>query len=91
VGTAQLAAGRHTFEIVRGGGTLLPGTGNELSAGLTTTIGPLAFAPPREGPRLRYAEPSEFRELCATNTSLDWVEVLVPPGAPASDGAEEPT
>jgi hypothetical protein len=90
VGTAGLAAGRHTVEIVRGGGTLLPGTGNELAGGLTTTIGPLAFAPEEEGSRLRYAEPAAFRDLCAERVGLDWVEVLVPPQAPPGDGARAP-
>ena len=82
VGAVELSAGVHSFEIVRGGGNLLPGTGNKLAGGFTTTIGPLAFAFPQQGSQLRYAEPSEFSELCREETGLDWVEVLVPGDSP---------
>lgn len=89
IGTVNLPAGKHTFQIVRGGGTLLPGTGNEVNSGQITTIGPLAFSFPDQGPRLRYAKPSEFREICRGKTGLDWVEVIVPASSPAANSGSD--
>ncbi len=86
VGTVDLPAGDHTFAIVRGGGSVLPGTGNEYSESRQiTTIGPLAFDFPDQGPRVRYASPSEFRDVCRAETGLDWVEVLVPADSPVRE------
>ena len=48
LGRVTLAAGRHRFDIVRGGGNVLPGTGNEFGPeGITTRIGPIALVAPR--------------------------------------------
>jgi hypothetical protein len=86
VGTVDLPAGDHTFAIVRGGGSVLPGTGNEYSKSRQiTTIGPLAFDFPDQGPRVRYAQPSDFRDVCRAETGLDWVEVLVPADSPVRE------
>ncbi|HEV2771066.1 MAG TPA: hypothetical protein VGV40_12860, partial [Solirubrobacteraceae bacterium] len=93
VGTIDLPAGDHTFEIIRGGGSLLPGTANEVSESpQITAIGPLAFSFPDQGPRVRYAKPLEFREGCRAKTGLDWVEVVVPASSPAErSGADTAT
>jgi hypothetical protein len=78
VGDVELSAGEHTFQIVRGGGSLLPGTGNEVAdTRQTTLIGPLAFAP-SPSDRVRYASADDVRDLCRSEVRLDWMEVLVP-------------
>ncbi|MBA2261521.1 MAG: hypothetical protein H0W03_02505 [Solirubrobacterales bacterium] len=83
VGDIDLSAGEHTFAIVRGGGSLLPGTGNEVAdSRQTTLIGPLAFAPsPSE--QVKYTPAGELGDVCRSETRLDWMEVLLPSsGAP---------
>jgi hypothetical protein len=91
VGTVELPAGVHTFEIARGGGTLLPGTSNVSADGFTTTVGPLAFAFSQPGPRVSYAQPGEFGEMCRSEVGLDWVEVLAPPAPGQETGDDEAT
>lgn len=91
VGSIELPAGVHTFEIVRGGGTLLPGTSNVSADGFTTTVGPLAFAFSQPGPRVSYAQPGEFGEMCRSQVGLDWVEVLAPPAPGQGTGGDEAT
>jgi hypothetical protein len=91
VGSIELPAGVHTFEIVRGGGTLLPGTSNVSADGFTTTVGPLAFAFSQPGPRVSYAQPGEFGEMCRSEVGLDWVEVLAPPAPGQETGDDEAT
>jgi hypothetical protein len=77
---ASLKAQSVPVEIVRGGGSLLPGTGNEISeARQTTLIGPLAFAPPPQDDRVRYAPADELADVCRSETRLDWMEVLASP------------
>ncbi len=77
VGTVRLAAGTHPAQIVRGGGSLLPGTADDLGAeGTTTRIGPLALQP-ADGPRqVSYAPASRAMEVCRSGQPLDWLEVV---------------
>jgi hypothetical protein len=77
VTTLQLDRGRHELEVLRGGGSLLPGTGNDPS-GTTTTIGPVVFDPTFEREVVRTAPASRLRSICASDTRMDWLEVLRP-------------
>lgn len=78
LGTFRLAAGTHRVEAVRGGGSLLPATANELGSESTLTrIGPVAVVPARR-PRPRIVEPGAGMEVCNSNRRLDWIEVVRP-------------
>jgi hypothetical protein len=77
LGALRLTQGRHEIEVVRGGGSLLPGTGND-PAGTTTTIGPLALDPTFERVAVKTAPASRLQSVCASDTRMDWLEVLRP-------------
>jgi hypothetical protein len=77
LGYATLAAGRHRFEITRGGGSLLPGTGNEIGAeGIITRIGPLAIFPRDARPGVRIVSVRDGLAACRGSRSLDWIEAV---------------
>ena len=67
----------HTLTIFRGGGNVLPGTGNDAS-GATTTLGPLVLEPTSEREVMRTAPASRLRSVCRSSTRMDWIEVLRP-------------
>ncbi|MDQ3768857.1 MAG: hypothetical protein M3370_05170, partial [Actinomycetota bacterium] len=78
LGTVSLEAGEHVVEVSRSGGSLLPGTGNELDLeGTTTRVGELILAPPDAAPPVRTVAPEEAREACASDEPWDWAEVVV--------------
>lgn len=86
VTTMRLTRGTHHIEIVRGGGNLLPGTGNDAS-GFTTIIGPVVFDPTFQHETIRTAPASALADLCRSDVRLDWLEVLRPGTRPVpSDG-----
>jgi hypothetical protein len=74
--TVTLPAGRHVVRVVRGGGSPLPGTGNDIGAYFTTLVGPVAFAAVDPVPAVRTAPASEAGALCRGPRELDWIEVL---------------
>jgi hypothetical protein len=79
VATLELEAGEHSVEVVRGGGSLLAGTGNELGGeGTTTRVGPVLLAPTGPPAPVRTATAEEAGELCAGDEPWDWVEVVAP-------------
>jgi hypothetical protein len=80
--TLRLPRGTHQLEIVRGGGSLLPGTGND-AAGTTTSIGTVVFDPTSEQEVVRSAPASQLHALCASRAALDWIEVWRPKRRPA--------
>jgi hypothetical protein len=77
LGTLRLTRGEHRVEILRGGGNLLPGTGNDAS-GVTTRIGPVVFDPTDERAAVRTAPASRLGAVCGSRRALDWIEVLRP-------------
>jgi hypothetical protein len=79
VATVRLAKGEHLLEVLRGGGSLLPGTGNDAS-GVTTRIGPVSFDPTFERETVRTAPASRLDAVCGSQRPLDWIEVLRSPG-----------
>ena len=79
LGHVTLRAGRHHFEIVRGGGGLLPGTGNEIGAeGTITRVGPIALVPRVPRPPVRVVGARAGEQACRAAGRLDWVEVVRP-------------
>lgn len=79
VARLELEAGEHSVEIVRGGGSFLAGTGNEVGGeGTTTRVGPVIIAPAGPPAEVHSATGAEARELCASDARWDWVEVLAP-------------
>lgn len=76
--TGTFAAGAHTVEIVRGGGSLLPSTGNDVGPdGATTRIGPLTFVPTnRVTAKVHRVDPTRALQLCRGETRLDWMEIV---------------
>jgi hypothetical protein len=74
-----LAAGEHRFEILRGGGDLLPGTGNEVAAeGIITRIGPISLIPRDSPARVRVVGARTGLATCRGDRRLDWIEVVRP-------------
>jgi hypothetical protein len=77
LGATRLTRGTHLAEIVRGGGSLLPGTADDLGPeGATTRIGPLAVAPADDRRGVRYAPASRAMAICRGDEALDWLEVV---------------
>ena len=77
VGALRLRAGRHRVEVLRGGGGLLPGTGNDIgSASTLGRVGPLAFAPARGPAAARTARGSRAAAICRSPRALDWIEIV---------------
>jgi hypothetical protein len=74
VATLRLTRGRHTVQIVRPGGSLLPGTGNDAS-GVITRIGPVVLDPAGEQEAVRSAAASSLMQVCRSERPLDWIEV----------------
>jgi hypothetical protein len=78
-GMRRLRAGVHTVELLRGGGSLHPASGN----GTDTTnrlIGPLVAmgTPPEEDQPVQTAPFSQLPAICRAHVGLDWLEVLRP-------------
>ena len=78
VANVSLAAGRHRLEIVRGGGDLKPGNGQD-------EVYDTVFVAPDVPVRLVSMPPSLARSLCGRH--LDWIEVTTPTGQAGSGGA----
>jgi len=79
VGRAALEPGVHRFDIVRGGGSLLPGTGNELGLeGIITRIGTIALIRRGARPPVRVVGGRAGMDVCRDGRPLDWMEVVRP-------------
>jgi hypothetical protein len=79
-----LAAGTHTLRLVRGGGSLHPGSGDAAIETISRTIGAIVFN--REGStanRVYLAPASRMGQICAAPVGYEWLELLKPAGAPA--------
>lgn len=77
VADVRLARGTHTLQIVRGGGNLLPGTGND-AGGTTTRVGPVVLDPAWQQEAVQSAPAAQLASVCGSNRRLDWLEVLRP-------------
>ena len=83
VGTIELAAGHHTLEIVRGGGSLHPGSGDDVDPD-TRGLGPVVFLPGgSQTYQVHVAPASAAAKICAAPVGYEWMEVLRPRAASA--------
>jgi hypothetical protein len=80
LGVHDLKAGVHRIVVQRGGGSPLPGTGNEIgSASTTGLVGPLAFLPNGQE-KLITVSKARAQELCEDGrTLMDWMEIVEKP------------
>lgn len=80
LGVHDLKAGIHRIVVQRGGGSPLPGTGNEIgSASTTGLVGPLAFLPDQPV-KLVTVSKERAQDLCEDGrTPMDWMELVERP------------
>jgi hypothetical protein len=84
VGQRRLAAGPHTLLLVRGGGSLHPGSGDDVDPD-TRGLGPIVLLPGESPPaRVNVVPASEAQKVCSAPVGYQWMEVLTPGAAPAS-------
>jgi hypothetical protein len=83
VGASELAAGHHTLEIVRGGGSLHPGSGDDVDPD-TRGLGSVVLMPQgSQSYRVRVAPAAAAARICAAPVGYEWIEVLRPGAASA--------
>lgn len=84
IGTSTLGAGRHTLEILRGGGSLHPGSGDDIDPD-TRGLGPILLLPQgSQSYRLQVAPATAAARICSAPVGYEWMEVLRP-GAASTD------
>lgn len=84
IGAATLGAGRHTLTILRGGGSLHPGSGDDVDPD-TRGLGPVVLVPQgSQSYRVQLAPASAAARICAAPVGYEWIEVLRPGAASAS-------
>jgi hypothetical protein len=83
LGALALGPGRHTLRLVRGGGSLHPGSGDPPQETVQRTIGAIVFnREDANSDRLYVAPASRMAQICAAPVGYQWLEVLRPGGAP---------
>ncbi|MHB1810122.1 MAG: hypothetical protein ACYCU0_12645, partial [Solirubrobacteraceae bacterium] len=83
-GSATLSAGTHTLRVVRGNGTLQPGSGDGAGDGEGRTFGAVVVR--HETPvddRVYVAPASAAQRVCRADVSYQWLEVVRPEGVPS--------
>jgi hypothetical protein len=81
--TATLPAGRHTLRIVRGGGSLHPGSGDPPQETAGRTLGAVSFNRLDPTEDSVYVAPARrMAQICAAPVGYEWLEVLKPGAAP---------
>jgi hypothetical protein len=80
---ATISAGQHTLRLVRGGGSLHPGSGDPPVETTPRSIGAIVFSNEDSSANQLYAAPaSRTAQICAAPVGYEWLEVLAPAGAP---------
>jgi hypothetical protein len=83
LGTQTLRAGTHTLRLVRGGGSLHPGSGDAAVETVARTIGAIVFNRETSLTNRVYVAPaSRMAQICAAPVGYQWLELLKPGGAP---------
>jgi len=83
--STTFSAGTHTLRVVRGNGSLHPGSGDPVTDTEGRTIGAFVFS--REGTstdRVQVAPGRDAARVCSTPVGYEWLEILKPGGAPPS-------
>ncbi len=84
IGTTTLAAGTHTLVIERGGGSLHPGSGDDVDPD-TRGLGPiLLLARDSQTYQVRTAPASAAHAVCSAPVGYEWIEIVTPGAAPAN-------
>lgn len=79
----MLAAGTHTVRVVRGNGSLHPGSGDPPTETIGRTLGAIVFdRVEASNDRVYVAPASRAAQICAAPVGYQWLEVLRPGGAP---------
>jgi hypothetical protein len=79
-----LRAGTHRLRLVRGGGSLHPGSGDAPVETFGRTIGAIVFDRQDSAVNRVYVAPANrMAQICAAPVGYEWLEVLRPGGAPA--------
>lgn len=82
--STTFSAGAHTLRVVRGNGSLHPGSGDPVTDTEGRTIGAIVFS--REGAstdRVQMAPGRDAARVCNAPVGYEWLEILKPGGAPA--------
>ncbi len=83
VGTVTLGAGHHTLTVVRGGGSLHPGSGDDIDPD-TRGLGPVVLVPQGSQPyQVHVAPVTAAAGICKAPVGYEWMEVLRPGSASA--------
>jgi hypothetical protein len=83
--SVQLASGAHIMHIVRGNGSLHPGSGDPSTDTVGRTLGAIVFSvEDSETDRVHLAPASMAPQICAAHVGYQWLEILRPGGAPAN-------
>jgi hypothetical protein len=83
IGTAQLAGGAHVMRIVRGNGSLHPGSGDPPTDLAGRTLGAIVFSVENsETGRVHVAPANMAAAVCAAPVGYQWLEILRPEGVP---------
>jgi hypothetical protein len=91
VTSTTLAAGKHTLRLVRGGGSLHPGSGDPSVETAPRTIGAIVFSRDESRPeQVSVAPASQAARICAAPVGYEWLEVLAPGAAPVDALAANP-
>ena len=97
VSSGTFSAGVHTLSIVRGGGSLHPGSGNPGSETGPATIGAIVFEHQHPNQDSVYVAPAaRTAQICAAPVGYEWLELLRPaelrptPSPRATDGRRAP-
>jgi hypothetical protein len=78
-----LSAGSHTLRLVRGNGSLHPGSGDPATETIGRTLGAIVFnRVSSSNDRVYVAPASRAAQICAAPVGYQWLEVLRPGGAP---------
>jgi hypothetical protein len=79
----RLSAGTHTVRVVRGNGSLHPGSGDPPTETIGRTLGAIVFnRVDASNDRVYVAPASRAAQVCAAPVGYQWLEVLRPGGAP---------
>jgi hypothetical protein len=83
IGAATLGAGHHTLTIVRGGGSLHPGSGDDIDPD-TRGLGPVVLVPQgSQSYQVHVASATAAAGICSAPVGYEWMEVLRPGAAGA--------
>jgi hypothetical protein len=76
VGAQRLAAGSHTLVVERGGGSLHPGSGNDVDPDTRTLGTVVLLARGSQTYEVKVAPASAAPGLCAAPAGYEWMEVI---------------